>query len=193
MIEIGNTLVSLDLAERFFCCDLDQCLGQCCIEGDAGAPITTAEQRELERVLPMVEQRLTPQARRVIGEQGVSYIDEEGDLVTSIVGGRDCVFTCHAPGGKCLCAIDSAFRQGLTGSFRKPISCYLYPLRLVHRRQLPPMENMPERRSQRPAPRHTLVPVHERPPNRTFRQGMVRRAGPGMRSHNREQNRITTL
>ena len=50
MIEIGNTLVSLDLAERFFCCDLDQCLGQCCIEGDAGAPITTAEQRELERV-----------------------------------------------------------------------------------------------------------------------------------------------
>lgn len=131
MIEIGNTLVSLDLAERFFCCDLDQCLGQCCIEGDAGAPITTAEQRELERVLPMVEQRLTPQARRVIGEQGVSYIDEEGDLVTSIVGGRDCVFTCHAPGGKCLCAIDSAFRQGLTGSFRKPISCYLYPLRLT--------------------------------------------------------------
>ena len=58
MIEIGNTLVSLDLAERF-CCDLDQCLGQCCIEGDANAPITTAEQRELERVLPMVEQRLT--------------------------------------------------------------------------------------------------------------------------------------
>lgn len=60
MIEIGNTLVSLDLAERFFCCDLDQCLGQCCIEGDAGAPITTAEQRELERVLPIVEQQLTP-------------------------------------------------------------------------------------------------------------------------------------
>lgn len=82
-------------------------------------------------MLPIVEQQLTPQARRVIGEQGVSYIDEEGDLVTSIVGGRDCVFTCHAPGGKCLCAIDSAFRQGLTGSFRKPISCYLYPLRLT--------------------------------------------------------------
>ncbi len=101
-------------------------------------PITTAEQRELERVLPMVEQRLTPQARRVIGEQGVSYIDEEGDLVTSIVGGRDCVFTCHAPGGKCLCAIDSAFRQGLTGSFRKPISCYLYPLRLTEYPRSPP-------------------------------------------------------
>ena len=131
MIEIGNTLVSLDLAERYFCCDLDQCLGQCCIEADAGAPITRAEHDELEKVLPIVENDLTPQARRVIGEQGVSYIDEEGDLVTSIVDGRDCVFTCRAPGGKCLCAIDRAFRNGLTGSFRKPISCYLYPLRIT--------------------------------------------------------------
>jgi hypothetical protein len=128
MIEIGNTLVSLDLAERFFCCDLDQCLGQCCIEGDAGAPITTAEQRELERVLPYPSRHIVITG----GEPSLQLnIDEEGDLVTSIVGGRDCVFTCHAPGGKCLCAIDSAFRQGLTGSFRKPISCYLYPLRLT--------------------------------------------------------------
>ncbi len=131
MIEIGNTLVSLDLAERYFCCDLDQCLGQCCIEGDAGAPITTDEKTELERVLPIVGPQLTPQARRIIDEQGVSYIDEEGDLVTSIVDGRDCVFTCRAPGGKCLCSIDHAYRQGLTGSFRKPISCYLYPLRIT--------------------------------------------------------------
>lgn len=130
MFEIDGVLVSLDLAERFFCCDLDQCLGQCCVEGDAGAPITREEYDRLKELAPVVADRLSPQARQIIEEEGVGYVDEEGDLVTSIVGGRDCVFTCYAPGGKCLCALDSAFREGKT-SWRKPISCYLYPLRLT--------------------------------------------------------------
>lgn len=130
MFEIDGVLVSLDLAERFFCCDLDACLGECCIEGDAGAPITREEYERLKELVPVVEDRLSPAARRVIAEQGVGYIDEEGDLVTSIVGGRDCVFTCYAPGGKCLCSLECAFREGKT-DWRKPISCYLYPLRLT--------------------------------------------------------------
>ncbi|MCM1110320.1 MAG: DUF3109 family protein [Clostridium sp.] len=129
MFEIDNTLVSLDLAERFFCCDLDKCLGECCVEGDAGAPITREEYEKLRQLAPVVADRLSPRARRIIDEEGVGYVDQEGDLVTSIVNGRDCVFTCYAPGGKCLCALDSAFREGKT-DFRKPISCYLYPLRL---------------------------------------------------------------
>ena len=129
MFEIDGVLVSLDLAERFFCCDLDACLGQCCVEGDAGAPITKAEYERLKELAPVVADRLSPQARQVIEEEGVGYIDQEADLVTSIVNGRDCVFTCYAPGGKCLCALDSAYREGLT-TWRKPISCYLYPLRL---------------------------------------------------------------
>lgn len=130
MLEIQNTLVSLDLAERFFCCDLEQCLGQCCIEGDAGAPITPDEAEKLRQVLPAVWDDLSPAAQQVIREQGVSYVDEEGDLVTSIVNGRDCVFTCYAPGGMCLCAIEKAYREGRC-DWRKPTSCALYPVRLT--------------------------------------------------------------
>lgn len=129
MLEIQNTLVSLDLVERFFCCDLASCLGQCCIDGDAGAPVTDAEVERLREVLPAIWDDLAPAARRVIEEQGVAYTDEEGDLVTSIVNGRDCVFTCYAPGGMCLCAIEKAYREGRVG-WRKPSSCALYPVRL---------------------------------------------------------------
>ncbi len=130
MLQIQDTLVSLDLAEQFFCCDLEKCLGECCVEGDAGAPISEDERKKLEEILPHVINDITPAARKVIEEQGVSYIDEEGDLVTSIVNGRDCVFTCYDKGGKCLCAIERAYRKGLTGDFRKPSSCHLYPVRL---------------------------------------------------------------
>lgn len=130
MLQIKDTLVSLDLAEQFFCCDLEACLGQCCIEGDAGAPITPEERAELERILPDIINDLIPAGRREIEENGVSYIDEEGDLVTSIVDGRNCVFTCYAPGGMCQCAIEKACREGRI-DFLKPASCHLYPLRIT--------------------------------------------------------------
>lgn len=130
MLQIKDTLVSLDLAERFFCCDLDQCLGQCCIDGDAGAPITEAEREILENLTPALMPELLPVAQEEIKTNGVAYVDEEGDLVTSIIDGRNCVYTCYAEGGKCLCAIDRAYREGRC-SWRKPISCYLYPLRLT--------------------------------------------------------------
>lgn len=130
MLQIQNTLVSLDLVERFFCCDLQSCLGQCCIEGDAGAPVTEEECERLREVLPEVWDDLSPAARRVIEEQGVAYVDEEGDLVTSIVDGRNCVFTCYASVGMCLCAIEKAYREGRVG-WMKPSSCHLYPVRLT--------------------------------------------------------------
>ena len=130
MLEIKDTLVSLDLAERFFCCDLSRCLGECCIEGDAGAPITQQEFEKLKEILPVVWDDLLPAARRRIEEAGVGYVDEEGDLVTQIVDGRNCVFTCYGEGGMCYCAIEKAFREGKL-DWRKPISCYLYPLRIT--------------------------------------------------------------
>lgn len=130
MLQIGNTLVSLDLAERMFCCDLQSCLGQCCIDGDAGAPITEEERDIIEKILPEIWNDLLPQAKEVINEQGVSYIDEEGDLVTSIVGGQNCVFTTFAEGGMCQCAIEKAFREGRV-DFMKPVSCHLYPVRIT--------------------------------------------------------------
>lgn len=130
MLQIQDTLVSLDLAEQFFCCDLDSCLGECCIEGDAGAPITEEEQQKLEEVLPVVWDDLMPAAKREIEENGVSYIDEESDLVTSIVDGKNCVFTTFGPGGMCYCAVEKAYREGKT-DFMKPASCHLYPVRLT--------------------------------------------------------------
>lgn len=130
MLQIQDTLVSLDLAEQFFCCDLDKCLGECCIEGDAGAPVADDELQKLKDVVEVVWDDLLPQARERIREKGVAYIDEEGDLVTQIVDVANCVFTTYGEGGKCLCAIEKAYREGRS-DFRKPISCYLYPLRLT--------------------------------------------------------------
>ena len=124
-----NTLVTLDVVERFFCCDLESCLGQCCIDGDAGAPITAEEEQIIKEILPMIWYELLPRAQQVIEENGISYRDQEGELVTQILDGSNCVFSCYAPGGKCICAIEKAYRDGRI-NFMKPISCALYPLRL---------------------------------------------------------------
>ena len=130
MLQIGDVLVSLDVIEREFICNLAACRGACCIEGDAGAPITEEEHARLKELLPQVWDDLTPAAREVIRAQGVAYIDEEGDLVTSIVGGKDCVFTCYGDDGLCMCAIEKACREGRI-SFYKPLSCHLYPVRVT--------------------------------------------------------------
>ncbi len=130
MLQIGRALVSLDLVEKFFICNLDKCLGACCIEGDAGAPVSEEERQKLKEILPIVWGDLLPSAKEVIDRQGVAYIDEEGDLVTSIVNGKDCVFTCYDRNGMCQCAIERAYREGRT-DFYKPISCHLYPVRLT--------------------------------------------------------------
>lgn len=129
MIQINDTLVSLDVIESYFECDLDSCLGECCIEGDAGAPLTLEEADKLNEQLPELIPLMTPRAQETAHAQGASYIDEEGDLVTNIVDGRDCIFTFYAPGGKCLCLLEKLRREGRT-EFFKPISCSLYPVRL---------------------------------------------------------------
>ncbi len=127
ILEIDNVLVSMDLLTECFCCDLDACHGACCVEGDAGAPVTLDEISGMEDALDTVWPDLSAGAQAVIDRQGVVYTDEEGDLVTSIVGGKDCVFTCHEH-GCCFCALEKAHRTGRT-SFIKPISCALYPVR----------------------------------------------------------------
>lgn len=130
MLQIQNTLVSLDLAEEFFCCDLSVCKGQCCIEGDAGAPVTDAECRLIRKALPAAREYMMPRAIQEVEKNGVSYVDEEGDLVTTLLDGQNCAFTCYGPGGVCLCALEAAFRDGKT-QWRKPASCSLYPVRLT--------------------------------------------------------------
>ena len=130
MLLIDDKVVSLDIIEKFFCCDLDSCLGQCCVEGDAGAPVLPSEQKGLDEAVDAVWDDLTPAARRVIREQGTTYRDRDGELVTSIVDGRECVFATYAPGGKCLCALEKSAREGRLPMV-KPISCHLYPIRVT--------------------------------------------------------------
>ena len=127
ILEVGGVLISSDILTECFCCDYEKCKGICCVEGDAGAPVTLDEIAGIEDALDTVWGDLSAQAQAVIDQQGVTYTDREGDLVTSIVGGKDCVFTCYQ-GDSCLCALERAYRSGKT-RFCKPVSCALYPVR----------------------------------------------------------------
>ena len=128
ILDVGGILISSDILTERFCCDYEKCKGICCVEGDAGAPVTLDEIAGIEDALDTVWPDLSAQAQSVIDRQGVAYTDPEGDLVTSIVRGKDCVFTCY-DGDSCLCALEKAFRAGKT-NFCKPVSCALYPIRV---------------------------------------------------------------
>ena len=128
IIQVGNVLVSPDIFTEKFCCDLDKCKGQCCVEGDAGAPVTLDEIGGIEDSLDTVWTDMSASAQAIVDKQGVAYVDQEGDLVTSIVNGKDCVFTCYE-NGCCLCALERAYRAKKT-DFVNPISCALYPIRV---------------------------------------------------------------
>jgi hypothetical protein len=130
MLQIEDTLVSLDLIEYFFHCDLSHCKGSCCIEGEAGAPLEKEEVAILRDILPAVWNDLSPEAQQVIAEQGVGYMDVSGEMVTSLVNGADCVFTYYDSNGICRCAIEKAFHEKRI-DFLKPISCHLYPVRVT--------------------------------------------------------------
>ena len=104
LLDVDGVLLATDILTEKFCCDLDACGGACCVEGDAGAPLLPEEADELRRVLPEVRDRLSDEARRILDSQGVAYYDRDGDLVTSIVNGKDCVFTCYGADGCCYCA-----------------------------------------------------------------------------------------
>lgn len=129
MLQIDDTIISLDLLEEKFVCDLSSCKGICCIEGDDGAPLEEEEVKIIEELLPVIWNDLSEMSKDVIRKQGVSYIDDDGEPVTSIVNGAECVFTYTDADGVCKCSIEKAFREGKT-DFYKPISCHLYPVRL---------------------------------------------------------------
>jgi hypothetical protein len=129
MLQIDDTIISLELLDEHFVCDLNVCKGICCIEGDDGAPLEEEEVKIIEDILPIIWDDLTEVSKEVIRKQGVSYIDRDGEPVTSIVNGAECVFTYTDQDGMCKCAIEKAFREGKT-DFYKPISCHLYPVRL---------------------------------------------------------------
>ncbi|MBK9419329.1 MAG: DUF3109 family protein [Flavobacteriales bacterium] len=130
MIEHRGTLISEDLFERRFVCDLNACKGACCVAGSSGAPLEVEEEALLQELWPKIRPYIPEKGQRAIDEHGVSELDEDGDLVTTLVEGRgECAFTVFDAQGIALCGVERAWKDGAI-PFRKPISCHLYPIRI---------------------------------------------------------------
>jgi len=130
MIAIENTLVSEEILEKKFVCDLTRCKGHCCVEGESGAPLERDELEKLEEVFPVIKHMLTDKGLKSIEEQGLYLVDDDGDLVTPLVDRvHECAYTIFE-NGIAKCAIEKAYLEGKT-EFRKPISCHLYPVRIT--------------------------------------------------------------
>jgi hypothetical protein len=130
MIQIGKTIISLDIFESHFLCDLATCRGECCIEGDSGAPLTEEEALMIETYYPEFEKYLPERNKLEVEVQGTSIVDKDGDLVTPLFQKMDCVFTFIDEKGITKCAIEKAFLNGEI-PFRKPVSCHLFPIRIT--------------------------------------------------------------
>ena len=130
MIEIDDKIVSADLLRECFACDLTQCKGICCVEGNAGAPLEADEVETLEREYAAYRPYMTPEGIEAVERQGFMVVDADGDYTTPLVNDAECAYS-RNENGVTLCAIEKAWLEGKT-PFRKPISCHLYPIRLVH-------------------------------------------------------------
>jgi len=130
MLQIGSSIVSLDVLETHFVCDLSGCMGKCCILGDSGAPLEDGEIDILSEIFPKVKPFMTPAGIAVIEEQGMYSIDFDCDKVSPLIGDlEDCAFS-FIEHGITYCAIERAFLTGAI-EFRKPVSCHLYPVRIT--------------------------------------------------------------
>ncbi len=128
LFEIDDKIVSQDILTEPFACDPSKCHGACCVEGDSGAPLEQEELHELEESYEAFKQFMTPEGVQSVEENGLAVIDSDGDLTTPLVNGAECAFS-FVVNGVTLCAIERAWSKGLC-SFRKPISCALYPIRV---------------------------------------------------------------
>jgi hypothetical protein len=133
MLEIGKSVVSLDILTCNFACDLNECKGACCVSGDSGAPLEPEEANILKEIFPVLRKYLSEESVRTIEEQGTSVIDIEQDTVTPLNNGKECAYT-FFENGIAFCTIEKAFNEGEI-LFRKPLSCHLYPVRIKKYRQ----------------------------------------------------------
>lgn len=130
MIEVGKTLISDDIKEKMFVCDIDKCKGACCVEGDLGAPVEEDEIEILEEIYEKVKPYLSAQGIAEIEKQGVVVNDWQGEFSTPIINGKECVYVTYEADGTLKCGIEKAYEAGEI-SYKKPISCHLYPVRLM--------------------------------------------------------------
>lgn len=128
MFQIGNTIVSDEVLEREFVCNLTACKGQCCVDGDAGAPLDKDETAILEEIYPKIKPYLRPEGIAAIEQQGTWIVGEDGDFETPLVNNSECAYVIF-DGDTALCGIEQAYNEGLV-DWKKPISCHLYPIRI---------------------------------------------------------------
>ena len=128
MLEIGKTLISLEVINKKFCCDLASCSGACCFYGDSGAPLREEELIFLEEVYPQVKPYLRKEGIASIEEQGLYVVDSENDTVTPLINKGECAYVVFE-NGISFCGIEKAFRDGKI-TWMKPLSCHLYPIRI---------------------------------------------------------------
>jgi len=129
MILIDNTAISDDIADKYFVCNLNACKGACCVEGDAGAPLTQDELPILEEIYDAVKPYLSAEGIKAIEEKGLYEVDEDGEFCTTTVGNKECTFAIYDQNKILKCGIEQAYKDGKT-TFQKPISCHLYPIRI---------------------------------------------------------------
>lgn len=128
MLQIANTLVSLDVLEKEFVCDLPDCHGNCCVFGDSGAPLQDSEAVTLKEIYHKVKPYLQQVGQDAIEKHGTSVVDFDGDTVTPLINKKECAYTIFE-NGIAFCGIERAWEDKLI-DFRKPISCHLYPIRI---------------------------------------------------------------
>lgn len=128
MLLIKDTIVSLELIEKTFVCNLKSCKGECCIDGDAGAPIVKSEVNELLKCIDVVKQYMRPDGVESVEINGLYTLDDDGEMVTPLIDGKECAFVIFED-GVAKCAIEKAYRDGKI-EFYKPVSCHLYPIRI---------------------------------------------------------------
>ena len=130
VILIDDTLLSTEVFDRRFCCDLKACKGACCVEGESGAPLEPEELAEVAKAFEVIKDRLKPESLAVIEREGLYVVDVDGDHVTPIVDGKECVYATFDEDGTAKCSFEQAHLEGKL-AWRKPISCHLYPIRLT--------------------------------------------------------------
>lgn len=128
MFQLGNTIVSEEIIDNDFVCNLSACQGGCCVDGDAGAPLSKEETEILEKIYPIVKPLLRQEGIDAIEQQGTWITGEDGEYETPLIKGADCAYVIF-DGPTALCGIEQAYNQGLV-DWKKPISCHLYPIRI---------------------------------------------------------------
>jgi len=129
MIQLGKTIISEDIIEKDFACNLSACKGACCIDGDAGAPVEPDERAILEDIYPKVKPFMRAIGIKAVEKQGVFTTNEDGEHETPLVNGAECAYVIFDDKKTALCAIEEAYNSGAV-SFKKPVSCHLYPIRV---------------------------------------------------------------